>query len=131
MILQGNLTGQKALVTGANSGIGQAVALALGRAGADVVVNFVDREEAAKQVVQDIQAGGTQAIAIKADVSREDDVEQMFDHAIKKFGTIDILVANAGLQRDSAIQTMTLKEWNKVLGVNLTGQFLCARSAIR
>jgi glucose 1-dehydrogenase len=131
MILQGNLTGQKALVTGANSGIGQAVALALGRAGADVIVNFVEREEAAHQVVRDIRSAGTKALAIKADVSREDDVQQMFDHATKEFGTIDILVANAGLQRDSAIQTMTLKEWDKVLGVNLTGQFLCARAAIR
>jgi glucose 1-dehydrogenase len=131
MVLQGNLTGQKALVTGANSGIGQAVALALGRAGADVVVNFVERQEAANQVVEDIQSAGTKAMAIKADVSQEDEVEQMFDQAIKAFGTIDILVANAGLQRDSAIQSMTLEEWNKVLGVNLTGQFLCARAAIQ
>lgn len=131
MVLQGDLTGQKALVTGANSGIGQAVALALGRAGADVVVNFIDREEAAKQVIKDIQSAGTKAIAIKADVSREDQVEKMFDQAINTFGTIDILVANAGLQRDSAIQAMTLEEWNKVLAVNLTGQFLCARAAIR
>ena len=131
MVLQGNLTGQKALVTGANSGIGQATALALGRAGADVVVNFIDREEAAKQVVQDIEAAGTRSLAIRADVSREEQVEQMFDQAIKAFGTIDILVANAGLQRDSAIHAMTLAEWNKVLDVNLTGQFLCARAAIR
>lgn len=131
MILQGNLTGQRVLVTGANSGIGQAVALAMGRAGADVIVNFVEREEAANQVVHDIQAAGTRAIALKADVSREDEVDNMFEQAIKAFGTIDILVANAGLQRDSAIQAMTLEEWNKVLGVNLTGQFLCARAAIR
>jgi glucose 1-dehydrogenase len=131
VVLQGDLTGQKALVTGANSGIGRAVALAMGRAGADVVVNFIDREDAANQVVQDIQSAGTKAIAIKADVSREDQVDQMFDQAIKTFGTIDILVANAGLQRDSAIQAMTLEEWNKVLGVNLTGQFLCCRAAIR
>lgn len=131
MMLQGDLARQKALVTGANSGIGRAVALALGRAGADVVVNFIDREDAANRVVQEIQSAGTKAIAIRADVSREDEVEQMFDHAIKAFGTIDILVANAGLQRDSAIQAMTLQEWNKVIGVNLTGQFLCARAAIR
>lgn len=131
MVLQGDLTGQKALVTGANSGIGQAVALALGRAGADVIVNFIDREEAAHQVAQNIQSAGTKAIAIKADVSREDQVEKMFELAINDFGTIDILVANAGLQRDSSIQAMTLEEWNKVLAVNLTGQFLCARAAIR
>jgi glucose 1-dehydrogenase len=125
------LEGQKALVTGANSGIGQAVAIALGQAGADVVVNYVAGDEAANAVVDQIKASGGNAIALKADVSSEDQVVAMFKEAIAQFGTIDILVANAGLQRDSAIQTMTLAEWNMVIGVNLTGQFLCAREAIR
>jgi glucose 1-dehydrogenase len=127
----GPLSGQKALVTGANSGIGQGVAIALGRAGADVVVNYVQGDDAAEAVVKQIQQSGANAIACKADVSSEDDVSAMFSRAMKEFGTIDILVANAGLQRDSAFAQMTLAQWNTVLGVNLTGQFLCAREAVR
>lgn len=126
-----SLDGQKALVTGANSGIGQAVAIALGQAGADVVVNYVTGEEAANAVVDQIRGFGGDAIAIKADVSSEEQVQAMFRQGIDQLGTIDILVANAGLQRDSAIQDMTLADWNTVIGVNLTGQFLCAREAIR
>jgi glucose 1-dehydrogenase len=125
------LEGQKALVTGANSGIGQAVAIALGQAGADVAVNYVVGDEAAAAVVAQIKSSGANAIALKADVSSEGQVEAMFKDAIAQFGTIDILVANAGLQRDAAIQAMTLADWNTVIGVNLTGQFLCAREAIR
>jgi glucose 1-dehydrogenase len=125
------LTGQKALVTGANSGIGQGVAIALGQAGADVVVNYIDNEDAANNVVAQIQEAGAKAIALKADVSSEDQVAGMFARAIQEFGTIDILVANAGLQRDSAFKDMTLDEWNEVLSVNLTGQFLCTRAAVR
>jgi len=125
------LEGQRALVTGANSGIGQAVAIALGQAGANVVVNYVAGDDLANAVVAQIKASGANAIALKADVSSEEQVEEMFRQAVSQFGTIDILVANAGLQRDSAIQSMTLAEWNTVIGVNLTGQFLCAREAIR
>lgn len=131
MALQGILTGQKALVTGANSGIGRGVAVELGKAGADVVVNYIDDDAAAEDVVQEVRRSGVQALAFKADVSSEDDVAVMFSHAIQELGTIDILVANAGLQRDSAFQDMTLEKWNKVLNVNLTGQFLCARAAVR
>jgi glucose 1-dehydrogenase len=127
----GPLRGQKALVTGANSGIGQAVAIALGRAGADVVVNYVQGDDAADAVVKQVRQSGANAIACKADVSSEDDVAAMFARAVREFGTIDILVANAGLQRDSAFAQMTLAQWNTVLGVNLTGQFLCAREAVR
>lgn len=125
------LTGQKALVTGANSGIGRGVAIALGQAGADVVVNYVDGDDAAQAVVDAIRGSGAKAIAHKADVSSEDQVAAMFKRMIGEFGTIDILVANAGLQRDSAFHTMTLAQWQMVLNVNLTGQFLCAREAIR
>jgi len=125
------LTGQKALVTGANSGIGRAVAIALGRAGADVVVNWVAGEEAAEQVVAEIAQAGARAYAHRADVAREDQVVAMFARMRDEFGTIDILVNNAGLQRDAAFHDMTLGEWNTVVGVNLTGQFLCAREAIR
>src|SRR3954453_10957431 len=95
------LTGQPALVTGANSGIGQAVALGLARAGADVAVNYVTNPAAAEAVVREIQAMGRQAIAVKADVSKEDEVEQMFAAVIERFGTVHIVVSNAGLQRDA------------------------------
>src|SRR5256714_12201789 len=125
------LRGQKALVTGANSGIGKAVALSLARAGADVVVNYVSRPEAAEEVVKDITSHGGNAFAHKANVAREDEVQAMFQKMIQEFGTIDILVNNAGLQKDAPIDQMTLADWQFVLDVNLTGQFLCSREAIR
>jgi glucose 1-dehydrogenase len=125
------LKGQKALVTGANSGIGKAVALALGEAGADVVVNYVRGEEAAAEVVDAIRASGVQAYAHQADVSREDQVQAMFRRMLDELGTIDIMVNNAGLQKDARIEDMTLDQWNTVISVNLTGQFLCAREAVK
>jgi glucose 1-dehydrogenase len=125
------LTGQKALVTGANSGIGKGVAIALGQAGADVVVNYVDGDDAANAVVEEITKSGAKAYAHQADVSSEDQVEAMFARMMQEFGTIDVLVSNAGLQRDSVFPDMTMSQWNKVLGVNLTGQFLCGRAAAR
>src|SRR6266511_2514440 len=125
------LVGQKALVTGANSGIGEAVAIGLARAGADVVVNYVTNDAAAQKVVQAIEAEGARGLAIEADVSKEVEVEDMFEKAIDAFGTLDILVANAGLQRDSSLVGMTLAEWNTVIGINLTGQFLCIREAVK
>jgi len=125
------LQGQKALVTGAGSGIGRAIALALGQAGADVIVNYVSGEDTAQQVAEEIRVLGVSAIAIRADVSDEAQVQAMFKQAIAAFGTIDVLVNNAGLQADAAFEDLTLAQWNKVLGVNLTGQFLCAREAVR
>jgi glucose 1-dehydrogenase len=125
------LRGQKALVTGANSGIGRATAVALGRAGADVVVNYVAGREEAEKVVEEITAFGVRAAAYEADVSSEDQVTAMMDRMVREFGTIDILVANAGLQRDAPFTEMTLAQWQKVLDVNLTGQFLCAREATK
>jgi glucose 1-dehydrogenase len=125
------LKNQKALVTGANSGIGEACALALGAAGADVVINYVSRPEEAERVVKNVGQNGTRAIAFQADVSREDQVQAMFVEMLKEFGTIDILVNNAGLQRDSRFEDMTLEQWNTVIAINLTGQFLCAREAVR
>ena len=125
------LKGQNALVTGANSGIGEATARALAAAGATVVVNYVTHAPAAQKVVNDIKAAGGEAIAIQADVSNEAQVEAMFAEMFKQLGTIDILVNNAGMQRDAAFVDMTLEQWNGVLGVNLTGQFLCARAAAR
>jgi glucose 1-dehydrogenase len=125
------LTSQKALVTGANSGIGKGVAIALGQAGADVVVNYVDGDDAANAVVEEIKKSGVNAYAHRADVSSEDQVEAMFARMMRELGTIDILVSNAGLQRDSAFADMTMAQWNEVLNVNLTGQFLCGRAAVR
>jgi glucose 1-dehydrogenase len=125
------LTGQKALVTGANSGIGRGVAVGLAQAGADVLVNYVAGDDAANAVVADIKQLGVNAFAHKADVSSEDQVADMFKVMVQQFGTIDILVNNAGLQRDSAFSSMSLQSWNTVLNVNLTGQFLCAREAVR
>ena len=125
------LRNQKALVTGASSGIGEACALALGEAGADVLVNYVSQPEQADSVVQTIRQGGSRAFSFRADVSREDDVQAMFAEMLKEFGTVDILVNNAGLQRDAPFPEMTLEQWNTVISINLTGQFLCARAAVR
>lgn len=122
---------QKALVTGASSGIGAGIARALGAAGADVVVIYSSGAEAAERVVKEIVEGGSQAIALRADVSKEADVQAMFREMFAVWGTIDILVNNAGLQRDAPFTEMTLDQWNTVLGVNLTGMFLCAREAAR
>ncbi len=121
------LIGQKALVTGTNSGIGRAVAIGLGQAGADVVVNYVAGEDRAQEVVGSIEQHGVKAYAHLADVSNEAQLRDMFNTMVKRLGTIDILVNNAGLQRDSPFQDMTLAQWNMVISVNLTGQFLCAR----
>jgi glucose 1-dehydrogenase len=125
------LRNQKALVTGANSGIGEACALALGAAGADVVVNYVARPEEAERVVGNIKQSGSRGLAFQADVSRDDQVEAMFARMREEFGTIDILVNNAGLQRDAPFHEMTLEQWNTVISINLTGHFLCARAAVR
>ncbi len=125
------LAGQKALVTGANSGIGEGVARALAAAGADVAVNYVARPEAARALVEELKGNGTAALALRADVSQESQVREMFEELLGAWGTVDILVANAGLQRDAPLVDMTLEQWNTVLGVNLTGTFLCVRAAAR
>ncbi len=125
------LKGQKALVTGANSGIGKAIAIAMGHAGADVVVNYVTRPEEAEKVVDEIRRCGTKAYASQADVRNEAQVQAMFQRMCKEFGTIDVLVNNAGIQKDGPFDQMSLADWQLVLDVNLTGQFLCAREAVR
>ncbi|GAA3479669.1 SDR family oxidoreductase [Streptomyces yanii] len=125
------VAGQKALVTGANSGIGKATAIALGRAGADVVVNYVAGADEAEKVVDEIKGFGVRAYAHQADVSQEDQVVGMVARMVEELGTIDIMVANAGLQRDAPTVDMTLAQWQKVIDVNLTGQFLCAREATK
>jgi glucose 1-dehydrogenase len=126
-----SLKGQRALVTGANSGIGAGVARAFANAGASVVVNYVANDEVASAVVKEINGAGGRSMAIKADVAKEDQVQAMFRQMVDAWGSIDILVNNAGLQKDAAFHDMSLKDWQFVLDVNLTGQFLCAREAVR
>ena len=127
------LKNQTAIVTGSSTGIGASVALALGRDGANVVVNYNSSEKEAQEVADQINADDTcgEAIIFQCDVSKEDAVKAMFKKTIEKFGTVDILVANSGLQKDAALHEMTLKDWQLVIDVNLTGQFLCVREAIK
>ena len=125
------LPGQTAIVTGSSSGIGRSIAIALGAAGAKVVVNYVGGERKAREVVETIEAAGGTAFAVQADVSKEDQVEALFEETLSAWGALDILVNNAGLQRDAAFDDLTLDDWQKVIDVNLTGQFLCTRSAVR
>ncbi|MBW2147967.1 MAG: SDR family oxidoreductase [Deltaproteobacteria bacterium] len=125
------LIGQTAIVTGASSGIGAGVAKALGAAGANVVVNYAGHAEGANHVVRQIKDGDGSAFAVRADVGSEADVRGMFQSACETYGTVDILVSNAGVQQDAPFLDMTLEQWNRVLRINLTGAFLCAREAAR
>ena len=125
------LKGQTALVTGASSGIGRAIALSLGRAGASVIVNYISRPEAAEAVVAEIRAAGSPALAVQANVGDEAQVTAMFAAAVGEFGTVDILVSNAGMEKNAPFHEMTAAQWDAVLNVNLRGAFLCAREAVR
>lgn len=125
------LANHSAVVTGASSGIGLAVAAALADAGAAIVVNYHSNGEAADDLVSRIVANKGRAIAVQADVSKEGDVTRLFDEASAAFGRVDVLVSNSGVQKDAAIADMSLADWNTVIDINLTGQFLCAREAVR
>jgi glucose 1-dehydrogenase len=125
------LQGQSALVTGADSGIGKGVALALAQAGAKLLINYAHNQAAADETVAEIKAAGGEAFAYQADVSHEGEVQAMFAELYKQYGTIDILVNNAGLQKDSKFVDMTLDQWQTVININLTGQFLCSREAAK
>ena len=127
------LTGQVAIITGASSGIGAGVAKALSASGAKVVINYpvAQAKPSADAVLAEIVAAGGTGMTAACDVSRESEVQKMFSDVIAQYGTVDILINNAGLQKDSPFENMSLEQWNFVLGVNLTGQFLCAREAIR
>lgn len=125
------LAGQQALVTGGNTGIGKAIAVALAGAGARVAINYVTQADAAHALVEAIAADGGEAMAVEADVTDEQAVIDMFAHTVERFGALDILVNNAGVQRDGATGEMTREQWDTVIAVNLTGQFLCAREAVR
>jgi glucose 1-dehydrogenase len=125
------LEGQRALITGANSGIGAGIAEGLAAAGARVVINYVNRPEEAQRLVRKIKDGGGEAIAVQADVSQEHQVRAMFEQVVEELGGLEILVNNAGLQKDASLVDMSLQDWDVVIRVNLTGQFLCAREAAR
>jgi len=131
--MEKKLQDQVAIITGASSGIGAGCAKELAKAGAIVVVNYpvASTKTMAEQVVAEIAANGGRAISYQCDVSKEDQVKKMFTDVAAEFGTVDILINNAGLQKDASFTEMTLEQWNFVLGVNLTGQFLCAREAIK
>ena len=126
------LSGQVAVVTGAASGIGRGCAMALGAADCAVAVNHLSGdEERAGELVREIEAAGGRASAYAADVSQEDEVEAMFAEIRADLGTVHILVNNAGIQSGARFQDMTLAQWRRVMAVNLDGQFLCARAAVR
>lgn len=125
------LENMRALVTGASSGIGEAVARAFADAGASVIVNYRSSQEAAERIVSEIRQHGGHAVAVQGDVSKPEDCARLFEAALQEFGGIDVVVANAGVQRDAAFTEMTLKDWQQVIDVNLTGQFICAQEAVR
>jgi glucose 1-dehydrogenase len=127
------LKGRKALVTGASSGIGKATALRLGREGADVCVNYYAEQERpdAEAAVAEIEKRGTKAVALQADVGDEGQVEQLFARANEKLEGVDLLVNNAGIEKQIALVDMRLSDWDAVLKTNLTGAFLCLREAAK
>lgn len=131
--MEKKLQNQVAIVTGSSSGIGTGIAKAMGEAGAIVIVNHShdSSKDEAEEVAHEIETAGSKAIVIKADVSKEEDVHMMFAETIRQFGTVDILINNSGIQKDAKFHEMTLGQWNEVIGVNLTGQFLCAREAVK
>lgn len=125
------LEGQTALVTGGDSGIGAAVSRGFAAAGAAVCVHYRSGKARAAALVEEIVAQGGAAIALQADVAREDEVRAMFENLLARFRRLDILVANAGMQKDAPVSRMSAQDWRRVLDVNLTGQFLCIREAVR
>lgn len=126
-----SLENQVAIVTGGSSGLGRAICLAYGAAGAHVVVNYHSDAQEGNEVVHLIEQAGGKAIAVQADVGEEVDVDHLFATAVEQFGAVDILVANSGVQKDAPFADMTLKQWQGVMQTNLTGQFLCARAAVK
>jgi len=129
--IQPVLIGQKALVTGGSKGIGEGIALALAQAGVDVLVNYFSDREGAERTAEKVRRAGRQALVVQADVAKEEEVQSMFAKMIETFGRIDILINNSGIQLNAPFDQMTLAEWQRVIDINLTGQFLCALEAVR
>ena len=123
------LTDKIALVTGSSRGVGRAVALGFAKEGAKVVVNYTSNETAAKEVVDEIQSLGSEAIAVKADVAQKTEVESLVGAAVETFGKIDILVNNAGFTRPALMIKMTEDQWDQVVDIHLKGAFLCSQAA--
>lgn len=128
-----SLKNQVAIITGSSSGIGAGIAKSMAESGATVIVNypFAGALEQANAVLKEITDHGGNGIVYMCDVSKEDQVIKMFQDVVSQFGTVDILVNNAGIQKDAPFTEMTSDQWNAVIGVNLTGNFLCAREAIK
>lgn len=126
-----DLSGQRALVTGGSSGIGAACVLALARAGAAVAVNYLGQKDAAERLCARVHGLGGQAVPLQADIGSEQDVKRLFRATTQQLGGVDILVGNAGIEKRGAVADMSLEDWNRVIAINLTGQFLCARAAVR
>lgn len=126
-----DLTGKKALVTGASRGIGRGIALALATQGADVAVNFRSKKEEAEKVVAETKKKGRDSFAVQADVSKSSEVAKMFEEVKAKWGKLDILVNNAGILKFADFETITEEDWDQILDVNLKGQFLCAKEAVK
>jgi 3(or 17)beta-hydroxysteroid dehydrogenase len=128
--IMAGLTGKVAIVTGASKGIGAATAVALGAAGASVVVNYASSRQGAERVVAEIAAKGGKAIAVKADMSRAADVKALFAETRKAYGKLDVLVNNAGIFNGKGVEEASIDEWNKLVAVNLTGVVLGTRAAL-
>ena len=118
-----------ALITGSSRGIGKAIALRFARDGAKIIVNYFNSETKANELVEEIKRIGSDAIAIKCDVSQEKDVKNMIEKSVKKFGKIDILINNAGIVYDVPLFKKTLEQWRRTLDTNLIGVFLCSKYA--
>ncbi|QCR31765.1 3-oxoacyl-[acyl-carrier-protein] reductase [Lysinibacillus sp. SGAir0095] len=127
----GKLDGKTAVVTGASRGIGRAIALQLAVEGANVVVNFSGSEQKAIEVVKEIQNLGSNAIAVQANISDSESVQELMNAAMEQFGSIDILVNNAGITRDNLLMRMKEDEWDDVINTNLKGVFLCTKAVTR
>ena len=125
------LVGRTALITGGNTGIGRAVALAYADEGADVAIFYIAREEEALSLKPEIEARGVRALIVKCDVTNEAQVDAGFAQVIASFGHLDILVNNAGIQRPQPIVEMSVADWGNMMSVHLRGGFLCSRAAAR
>ncbi len=126
-----DLSGQKAVITGASKGIGSAIALELAESGADVLINYYSDKTGAEEAADLVEATGQKALLFKADVSDEQNVIDMFAACKREFGRVDICIPNSGIQRNAPFAEMTLQEWQRVIDVNLTGQFLVSREAVK